>query len=249
MQRSLERTLRQRIKRALPAYRFYCPVCDNYAREFLPATPEPRPNCVCPNCGSRERHRLTWLFLNRHSDLFEGRPKRVLHVAAERSLARRLGQVPGLDYLTADLSSPAAMVQMDIMDIQFPEGSFDVILCSHVLEHVDDDRRAMGEFVRVLKPGGWALLLVPISVEATFEDPSITDPALRKRLFGHPEHVRQYGMDFADRLAEAGFEVQVFHPADVATPAELERAAILPTEWPLFYGVKPPAGAAESRAE
>jgi SAM-dependent methyltransferase len=249
MQRSLERTIRKSIKRALPAYRFYCPVCDNYARAFLPATPEPRPNCICPNCGSRERHRLTWLFLNRHSDLFDGRPKRMLHVAAERSLARRLSRVPGLAYLTADLSSPTAMLQMDIMDIQFPEDSFDVILCSHVLEHVDDDRQAMREFARVLKPGGWALLLVPISVEATFEDPSITDPALRKRLFGHPEHVRQYGMDFADRLAEAGLVVRVFRPVDVAAPADLDRAAILPSEWPLFYCVKPPAVAEPPRAE
>ncbi len=228
-------SLKSAVKRAAPYYRYHCPICDHWAHEFLPATPEPRPNCVCPNCDSRERHRLTWLFLERKTDLFDGRPKRMLHVAAERAFSRRLQAVAGVYYLTADLDNPSAMVQMDIMDIQYPAASFDVILCSHVLEHVTDDRQAMHEFHRVLSPGGWAVMLVPVSVDATIEDPSITDPVLRKQLFGHPEHVRQYGLDFADRLRDAGFAVEVYRPGDVVTARELERCAILPTEWPLFY--------------
>lgn len=228
-------SLKGAVKRAAPYYRYHCPLCDHWAHEFLPATPEPRPNCVCPNCGSRERHRLTWLFLERRTDLFDGRPKQMLHIAAERATARRLQAVPGLEYLTADLSSPTAMVRMDIMDIGYPEASFDVILCSHVLEHVEDDRQAMREFYRVLRPGGWAVLLVPISVDMTFEDPSITDPALRKRLFGHPQHVRQYGLDFADRLRDTGFSVQVFYSGDVMSAREMAGFAVLPSEWPLFH--------------
>ena len=159
----------------------------------------------------------------------------MLHIAPERATSPRLAALPGLDYLTADLSSPTAMVRMDITAIQYPAATFDVILCSHVLEHVDDDRQAMREFFRVLKPGGWALLLVPTSTDAfTIEDPSIIDPALRKRLFGHPQHVRQYGLDFAERVQEAGFTVQTFPPRAVASA----RCAILPTEWPLFYCAK-----------
>src|SRR5262249_12426105 len=77
----------------------------------------------------------------------------------------------------------------------------------HVLEHVPDDRRAMREFYRVLKPGGWAILLVPITVERTFEDPAVVDPAERLRLFGQEDHVRRYGPDYGDRLSEAGFAV------------------------------------------
>lgn len=232
-------SVRHVLKRAVPYFRTYCPICGNLAHKFLPATPEPRPNCVCPNCGSRERHRLTWLFLERHTDLFDGRRRQMLHIAAERATARRLQALPGLDYLTADLASPSAMVKMDITDIHYPDASFDVILCSHVLEHVDDDRQAMREFYRVLRPGGWAVLLVPISVEMTFEDPSIIDPALRKRLFGHPQHVRQYGLDFADRLREVGFVVRVCQPGDIVPANELARYAILPSEWPLFYCTKP----------
>jgi SAM-dependent methyltransferase len=232
-------SLKSTIKQAVPYYRYHCPICGHWAHEFLPATPEPRPNCICPNCDSRERHRLAWLFLESRTDLFDSRPKRMLHVAAERATARRLRAVAGLNYLTADLANPAAMVQMDIMDIQYPAASFDVVMCSHVLEHVNDDRQAMREFYRVLSPGGWALMMVPISVDATFEDPSISDPVLRKRLFGHPEHVRQYGLDFADRLQEAGFAVQVYQPSDVVPARELARYAILPNEWPLFYCTKP----------
>jgi len=87
-------------------------------------------------------------------------------------------------YLTADLSNPKAMVKMDITDIQYPDESFDVIYCSHVLEHVPDDRKAMQEFFRVLKKDGWAVLLVPIVGELTFEDPSIVDPVERTKIFG-----------------------------------------------------------------
>lgn len=233
-------SVKRSLKQVVPYYRYHCPICGNWAHEFLPATPEPRPNCVCPNCGSRERHRLTWLFLERKTTLFDGQPRQMLHIAAERATARQLQALPGLNYLTADLANPTAMVKMDIMDIHYPDASFDVILCSHVLEHVDDDRQALREFYRVLRPGGWAVLLVPISVDMTFEDPSITDPALRKRLFGHPQHVRQYGLDFADRVREAGFAVQVVRPSDVAPARELARYAILPGEWPLFYCTKLP---------
>jgi ubiquinone/menaquinone biosynthesis C-methylase UbiE len=89
---------------------------------------------------------------------------------------------------------------MDITDIQYPDNTFDVIYCSHVLEHVPDDRKAMREFARVLKPEGWAVFMVSLSEEHTIEDPSITSPAERERLFGQHDHVRRYGPDFKDRL-------------------------------------------------
>jgi SAM-dependent methyltransferase len=101
------------------------------------------------------------------------------------------------------------MVEMDVTSIQYPDDCFDVIYCSHVLEHVPDDRAAIRELYRVLKPGGWAILQVPISADATFEDPTVTDPDARERLFGQDDHVRRYGPDYADRLAAAGFLVSV----------------------------------------
>ena len=101
------------------------------------------------------------------------------------------------------------MVEMDITDIQYPDDSFDAIYCSHVLEHVPDDAKAMSELYRVLKPGGWAILAVPIRGDTTFEDPTTTEPEERERLFGQSDHVRYYGKDFKDRLEAAGFEVKV----------------------------------------
>jgi SAM-dependent methyltransferase len=114
-----------------------------------------------------------------------------------------------INYLSADLSAPSAIVKMDITDIQYPDNTFDVIYCSHVLEHIPDDRRAMREFYRVLKPDCWAILHVPITANRTFEDPAVIDPKERERLFGQFDHVRRYGPDYKDRLMEAGFSLTV----------------------------------------
>jgi ubiquinone/menaquinone biosynthesis C-methylase UbiE len=107
------------------------------------------------------------------------------------------------------------MYNFDITRIPFPENSFDVIYCSHVLEHVPDDRKAMREFLRILRIGGWALLQVPITGTRTFEDPSITDPYERRRLFGQEDHVRRYGPDYKNRLEEAGFKVTSYRASDL----------------------------------
>ena len=106
----------------------------------------------------------------------------------------------------------------------------DVILCSHVLEHVEDDRKAMRELFRVLRPGGWAMIQVPLSSQPTFEDPSITDPAERERLFWQADHVRLYGLDIADRLREAGFNVVTVFGEDLVDPDQLVKTGIYPRD-------------------
>jgi ubiquinone/menaquinone biosynthesis C-methylase UbiE len=103
------------------------------------------------------------------------------------------------------------MVKLDVTDIHYPANSFDVIYCSHVLEHVPDDRKGMRELSRVLKPNGWALVAVPVHEDRdrTFEDPNVVTPADRLRVYGQWDHVRIYGRDFVDRLRESGFDVTV----------------------------------------
>ena len=118
------------------------------------------------------------------------------------------------------------METMDITDIRHPDGSFDIIYCSHVLEHVTDDRKAMGKFYRVLKPSGWAVLNVPIMADTTFEDPSVTDPKEREKLFGQHDHVRAYGPDYGDRLAEAGFSATRYSPEDLLIKSQIEKFGI-----------------------
>jgi ubiquinone/menaquinone biosynthesis C-methylase UbiE len=130
------------------------------------------------------------------------------------------------NYISADLLSPRAMIKMDITDIQFSDDYFDAIYCSHVFEHVPDDRKAMREFYRVLNPDGWAILLVPISGEKTVEDASVSDPSERLRLFGQEDHIRMYGRDYIDRLHEAGFTVKIEKVSELFSTYEIERMGL-----------------------
>lgn len=189
---------------------FICPCCGGHFRKFLPCGVNPRPNAKCPKCGSLERHRLVWLYLKEKTNLFNENLK-MLHIAPEILFAKRFSHTPNIDYISADLSSPLAMVKMDITNIEYEENYFDVILCNHVLEHVIDEQKAMKELLRVLKPNGWAILQVPLDSkrDKTFEDPTIVLPEDRERLFGQDDHVRVYGRDYKNRLEKAGFTVKV----------------------------------------
>lgn len=187
-----------------------CPVCSSTFRKFLPYGRQSRDNALCPNCLSLERHRLIWLYLKRETSFFTEKAK-LLHVAPEYCFINRFDKLPHLEYITADIESPLAKVKMDVHEIPFPESSFDMVFCNHVLEHVTDDRKAMREIYRVMKPGGWGILLIPLFYplpDQTIEDPSITDSRVREELFGQDDHVRKYGLDYVDRLKEAGFEVE-----------------------------------------
>jgi predicted SAM-dependent methyltransferase len=148
--------------------------------------------------------------------------------------------MPNLDYVSADLNSPYAMLNMDVTDIFYEECLFDVILCSHVLEHVEDDRKAIREFHRVLKPGGWAILQVPVSseLEETLEDTKVETPEERELAFGLKEHVRKYGLDYKDRLESAGFTVNVDQYVKSLSP-ETVRVFCLNKDENVYFCTKP----------
>jgi SAM-dependent methyltransferase len=213
-------------------------VCGGSSRRFLQYGLAARNDAQCPRCGALERHRLFWLYVSRRTNLFDGKPKKMLHVAPEACFESKLKRVLGDGYLTADLLNPAAMMKMDITRIEFPPESFDVIYCSHVLEHVPDDQKAMREFHRTLKRGGWAVLTVPIMVACTYEDPTITSPAERLKVFGQEDHVRLYGQDYADRLRKAGFRVEVCQVGDLAGPDEVIRMGLTPASGEIFFCTK-----------
>jgi SAM-dependent methyltransferase len=172
------------------------------------------------------------------TDLFDGRPKQVLHVAPERCFEPRLKKCLGLGYLTADLLSPRAMVKMDIAQIQYPAESFDIVYCSHVLEHVPEDQKAMAEIYRVLKPHGWAVLNVPISADKTIEDPTVVTPADRLKVFGQSDHVRRYGPDYIDRLRLAGFKVKVTCVTDMFEAHEAAYMGLTGASGDIYYCTK-----------
>jgi len=166
---------------------------------------------MCPKCRSLERHRLLWLYLTRATDLFSSGYRRVLHIGPEPVLEQRLRSAPNVYYVSIDLHAPGVMCRADITRLPFHDNSLDVIICYHVLEHVMDDRRAMKGLLRVLKPGGWALLQSPVDLEreATYEDLTVDTPHERERLFGQSDHVRVYGRDYKDRLEAVGFHVKL----------------------------------------
>lgn len=205
-----------------------CDVCGHTSRAFLPfgdpgrgRDMAPRPDAKCPHCGSLERHRLAWRYLVDHTDLFDGRDKFVLHIAPEHCLQPRFESRLGASYWSADLFRPNARLKMDITAMPLDDDSVDVVYCSHVLEHIPDDRKAMSEIARVLKPGGWALLVVPLrDADDTYEDFSITTDEGRREAFGQADHVRWYGRDFETRLAEAGLSVTRLDVADVVADPE-----------------------------
>ena len=218
--------------------RHRCPVCRAAFDRFLPVGDPPRALGACPVCHARARHRFAWVFLERATDLFDGRPRRLLHLAPERCFVPRLRRLPGLAYLSADLDCPWAERQADITALPFPDRSFDALLCSHVLEHVPDDRRALGELARVLCPGGWALLAVPLSPGPTREDPAATTPEARRLLHGHPGHVRLCGEDYLERIRAAGLEVRLVRAAELLDLPELDRAGV-PAGAALFHAPRP----------
>lgn len=224
--RNTLRWIKSGLKRAIySGNNRLCPVCGYRARVFLEIGVVPCQDARCPACNSLERHRLLWRYLQERTTFFQMTCAKMLHIAPEACLENRFRQQIGSGYLTGDLLNPAD-VKMDITDIQFPDNTFDVVCCSHVLEHVPDDRLAMQEFWRVLKPDGFAFLLVPITAERTVEDPTITDPQERLRLFGQDDHVRRYGPDYVDRLRDAGFAVKMTKAEDFLAPEEIQRIAV-----------------------
>lgn len=189
--------------------KYECPVCERKYRKFLPyGYGKVRDAALCPGCLSLERHRLMWLYMHEKTNFFSENLK-VLHVAPEQSFLKRFKKLENLTYHTADLESPIADFKCDIQDLPFENNEYDVVICNHVLEHVPDDRKAMSEILRVLKPDGYAILQVPADLDLpeTFEDNSITDRKERAKVFGQYDHLRMYGADYPERLKSVGFKI------------------------------------------
>ena len=229
-----QRAALRRLPRAvwLLGRRYQCNCCGWRFRRLLPF--RSRENRRCPWCWSLERNRLLALYLRDRTTALD-----VLHVAPEEGIRRVLQRSGTARTVSVDLEHPLADRHMDLRALRFPDETFELAICSHVLEHVPEDHQAMSELYRVLRPGGILLVMVPFDASAatTREDPRVVDRAERFRLYGHGAHVRFYGRDLVDRLARAGFEVETDWfgaslPADV-----LKTHAITPS--PIFRCSKP----------
>lgn len=216
------RALRNRLAPVL--YRgdaAYCPVCERHYRRFLPAGTgkRRRANAVCPGCRARERDRLVWLYLRARPQLLSEGTQRLLHIAPEPALARYFRGRLGAGHVTLDLMRRDVCLRADICALPFTEGQFDALYCSHVLQDVPDDRSAIAECFRVLRPGGWGIMNVPLFAEATRDN--ARPDTVRSRFDERPdEHLRDYGPDYRERLQAAGFSVEVFSAADLEPDPE-----------------------------
>jgi SAM-dependent methyltransferase len=200
--------------------RYACPICQQGFGSFLPAGG--RVDALCPGCRSAERHRKMALILTRATPV-QTTPQRILHIAPEPALRTWLSRLGTVDYVCADLLRGDVDLRLDITAMDLPDASFDGVICSHVLEHIDDDVAALRELRRVLRPDGWALLNVPHEPgrDTTYEDPSITSPEGRLEAFGQDDHVRIYAReDFTGRVTKAGFSYVDTFPISAA---EVER--------------------------
>lgn len=205
---------------------FLCPVCHGHFRAFKPYGAKLelsnhyklislgyRQNALCPGCGSKERERAIALFMARHMIWPRRAPRSVLHIAPEHALGVYLSRLTEPHYLSGDLvpsrSPRPAMRQMDITRIPCPENSFDILICNHVLEHIEDDMKALQEIYRVLNPGGFAILQIPYAhnLNDTIET-VYTRPEDRLRHYGQEDHVRLYGMDYSLRIRTCGFHLE-----------------------------------------
>lgn len=203
------------LNAALRGNQVECSCCGAKFETFLPAGLQKRPNARCLNCNSLERHRIIWMFLKSETNFFHSSLK-VLHAAPEKLFYNKFRSLANIDYTSIDLHPEKydygrKTIKMDLTDLKFANDTFDVIICNHVLEHIPNDAKAMLQMYRVLKPGGWAIINVPVDPEreVTFEDVNINDPRKQLELFGQQDHVRVYGKDYVERLEKAGFAVNV----------------------------------------
>jgi SAM-dependent methyltransferase len=184
-----------------------CPFCG-YRGYFKAYGQPPRYDAECPRCHSLERHRL-FLLWSRTRTLVTPQSA-VLHFAAEESIKAVLSKQAGL-YRTADRFAESAELKLDIEKIELPDSSFDVVLASHVLEHVDD-HKALRELHRILKPGGTLIVMIPVieGWDKTYENPAVVTPTERDIHFGQWDHVRYYGRDVRERIRQVGFALEEY---------------------------------------
>jgi SAM-dependent methyltransferase len=222
-----------------------CPFCGWFGFRFEPFgnTMTYRNDAQCPMCGSLERHRAAFLLLR---DLIPSNQK-TLHVAPEPMMIPWLVS-RSCEYLNIDLLSPA-MRQMDLMHLDLPSESKTLIWCSHVLEHVTDDQKALSEMFRVLVPGGILILQVPIRGEVTYEDPTVSSESDRLDKFLQEDHVRLYGTDLKQRIEKSGFVCEMLSTESLPIATRIVYALNAPLYREIFVGRKPSSSKARQHAD
>ena len=229
---------------------YYCNLCGKTSRFFMSYGTKSavalsmigsgvRRHCECPRCFSHDRFRWIYEVLLRYSDILSPERTRflkIMHIASEpgikAQIKKKSGSLAPMEYLTGDLEQIYSDVKVDVTDMhQFEDDSFDYFIINHVLEHVPDETSAMNEIRRVLKPDGVLFISFPMCLDRkTYDNPEITSPADRLNAFGQEDHVRLYGTDSAERLAQFGFEVKPLIVKEQMSKKEFTRMGLIPED-------------------
>jgi len=215
---------------------FYCPVCNKHVTQFLQISDYlddmldkygffhsvycietlNRKAYSCPHCHASDRDRLYAIYIEKrlHTLQKEGKTLFFLDIAPAKNLANWIKKHPCISYRSADLYMEEADDKVDITNMSiYADNSYDFLLCSHVLEHIEDDQKAISELYRILKPDGFAIIMVPIylNLKEDFENPEYKTEAERWKYFGQNDHVRIYSKKgFMNKLSKVGFKINQF---------------------------------------
>ncbi|QLY78760.1 glycosyltransferase [Clostridium intestinale] len=218
---------------------YICPICGKEIEQFLPYRYKEHytdsvykfniigsdmRNFSCPECYSHDRVRHIVMYFNKLNIWNKNITKKdILHIAPEKVLRDIILKLEPNNYVCGDLYPiDNSILKIDITNISFRDNYFDFIICNHVLEHIEDDLKAMKELYRVLKKGGYAVLQTPYStvIEKSFEDRKLITATDRKKFFGQSDHVRIYGKDFFDRLQNVGFSLKIIKSENLFSDEE-----------------------------
>ena len=220
-------------------HRVRCPVCGWTGPSLAPSSRPRKPNRMCPRCGSSERYRALELLLRRRGAAQPG--SRLLELSPVGTVQQTAVSL-GYDYTSINITPGDRTVsaQADVCHLAFPDGTFDLIVCLHVLEHVADDAAAVREMVRALAPGGEVIVVVPRDPgrPVTYEDQT-DDPEEYERYYGQRDHVRIYGADVTSRWRAAGVEVEETPWVEQFTP-DVHRYAALTGNDDRFWVLRQP---------
>lgn len=203
----------------------HCIVCENNPNEFLAYGLKEeifkrhhiigggyRENCICPCCKVNDRERWIYYVLQKKLSVNEW-SGRVLHFAPEKKITDYIRQNQSIDYYTCDIVSGRAMHVVDITDIPFKENTFDYIISNHVIEHIENEKKAVSEIKRVLKSNGKWIFSFPICTDMkTYENDDVVLPEDRLKEYGQEDHVRLYGHDYKERFENYGLKIKIFSP-------------------------------------
>ena len=258
--KSLKRKTSIMIKYGIPdmiRYRkknCYCLMCGHKVGRFLPLIHKNIPTDIfykhyiiggylnetmCPYCKNTDRGRWQIYVLKNYSGILD-KPCSVLHFAAEEANKKLILTNKNCKYITADIEPERGDVTCDMTDLNmFSDNTFDYIIANHVLEHVENESKAISELKRVLKHDGIIILSFPICTDIlTYEDPSITTESGRWAAFGQGDHVRLYGKDFRERLEKYGLNVKIYSPEKELTPEEIKKYGFIHDDVSIFCTLK-----------